>query len=365
MVKFANTRSRRAGMGQSLRGRQSQTVKARYVAKPRRGLRGSGKTLYNRRVKSGMNPRAMLNIAPGVGGQTSFSHKFRPDRRALTMEKVGGLNQYSVNQSHRIDVASGFQNALCLELASAILLRSIMGTLPLGQNKLNQYALRGVTSVLQIANNSSAGAHIDIYDIVYKRSTPESYNNMSGVLVSPVDALSLWRQGLQDQDVSFNVDAWKQLLCKPTAATMFRDYAKVLRCKRILLGSGSTHEHRVRISHNKVVSTDLIAAQGQPGDLGNNQVYAISGYTYSTLVVAYGTPCSTGSDIIPGGEGSVIVSTAPLAIDVVQQNQYDYTWVYNVANTWRATDNLSSFAPGAGQIVAPAFAVGPVQIASP
>jgi len=77
--------------------------------------------------------------------------------------------------------------------------------------------------------------------------------------------------------------------------------------------------------------------------------------------VAWGTPASSGSD----SAGTVVVSTAPLAIDCVYQVQYNYTWVEDNTNTWNSTDNLSSFAPGVAQIAYPATTIGTVTIASP
>lgn len=355
----------RVSFGRRLRGRSAPATRAVTVrrspypgSRTRLGLRGSAKTLFNRRVKPGMNPRAMLNIAPGVGGQTQLNHKFRPDRRAFTMEKVGARNSYSTNAAYRIDVASGFQQAEIKQTADAPTLGLIMSTLNNGTH-IGQYALANVNAVFSIANNSSSSAHIDVYDIVYKRSTPTVYTNFHGTVFNQNEAFTLWRGGLQDQDTAGLATAYEQLMCKPTASRMFNDYVKVLRCKRILLGSGSTHEHRVNLRYNKVISSDVIGTNSN--STVNNGIYCLQGLTHSCMIVAYGSPASTGSSM---GDG-VLVSTAPVAIDVVYQAQYNYTWVSDATNTWNSQDNLSSFAPGLGQQVVPAFAVAAAVISSP
>jgi hypothetical protein len=329
---------------------------------PRKNLRGAyrPKSMYNRRQKPGVSAYRQLNIAPGVGGQTSFRHRWTPDRRALTMERVGAINAYSVNASVRIDVPSGFQNAFCFDIAQETLLRQIMSASTTGAiQTMNQYALASQTTVFQFANNSTSGAHVDIYDVVYKRDTPVSFTNGTGSTYTKNSALTFWQAGLQDQDTASAATAWQQILCKPSASRTFRDYVKVLKVRRILMGAGSTHEHRVSTTYNKLISSDLVNNGG--GALGSSGVYNFRNISQGVLIVAYGNPCSSGSD----EAGNVVVSTAPLAIDCVQQQQYNYTWVNDKSNTWNATDNLSSFAPGVGNIIAPAWLNTAVQISSP
>ena len=328
----------------------------------------SGRTAFRKRFPASRrhrlksaNPMRSFNISPGVGGQTFVKHHFRPDRRAYAIEKVGANNTYSVSAATRLDVLSGYQNSVGFDTAGNDTLKIIMGTIPVtGLATINQYVLKNTLSVLSIANNSTSGCHMDLYDVIYKRSTPREMANVTGTVQANVIANDLWRLGMQDQDVASQANAKDNLLVLPTAARTFNDYCKVVRKRRILLAAGSTHEHRQTLIHNKLVSTDLIGANGfAVGQFGSNQVYLMSGFAMTTLIVCYGNPTSEPTDL------GTVVSTAPLAVDIVYQAQYNFTWVNDKQNTTNIQDGLQSFAPGVGQIVAPAFAVGPVQIASP
>lgn len=363
MANLRGTRSRRPA-------RANRTGRNRPAI--RTYLRGSNSFLprltSGRRVRPSrrhVGPRAMnrvMNIAPGVGGQTYCKFHFRPDRKAFYMEKVGANNTYSTNYAQRLNVLDGFQNAIGLDTASNNVLRAIMATTPISAgNTINQYVLKNSMNVLQIANNSTASAHIDIYDIVYKRNTPYQYTGTDGTVYGTPDAVQMWETGLQSQDVASSVDAWKNLMVTPGASRVFNDYCRVIRRKRILLGAGSTHEHRSTATYNKLVSTDLIGNNGSVGNFGENLVYLMSGFAHTTMVVAYGSPASVRIEGFP----DAIVSTAPLAIDVVYQAQYNFTWVNDKQNTTNIVDNLITFAPGTASNVAPAYNVGLIQFSSP
>lgn len=276
-----------------------------------------------------------INIAPGVGGLSAFSKRFRPDRRALTIEKVGSINQYTYNRGFRLPVSTGFQNAAAFNIATNVDLQLLMSKTVPTNLFLNQFVLRNATSTLAIANNSTAACHLDIYDIVYKRNTPLGLITSNNTQYNLVDAASLWAAGMEDQDVNHSTTAYQNLMVLPSASRFYRDYTVVLKKRRMLLAAGATHEHRVRLSYNKLISTDLIGSNGA-GANGNNQVFMIQNLGYTTLIVAYGTPVSGAN------EGNPFVSTAPLAIDCVQQTQYDYTWVKDGSNTWTVQDNLVS-----------------------
>lgn len=308
------------------------------------------------------DPRRVMNIAPGVGGQSGAQFRFRPDRKCFYMEKVGANNTYSVNYAQRLNVLDGFQNAIGLDTASNNVLRAIMGTTPIGaDNTLNQYALKNSLNVMQIANNSTSGAHIDIYDIVYKRNMPLSWTATDGSVYGTPDAVQAWQIGMQAQDQASSVDAWKNLMVTPGASRTFNDYCKIIKRTRLLLGAGSTHEHRSTATYNKLVSTSVIGANGLVGSVGNNQVYLTAGFAHTTMVVAYGSPASSRIEGFP----DVVVSTAPLAIDVVYQAQYNFTWVNDKQNTTNIVDNLVTFAPGTAANIAPAYINAPIVFSTP
>lgn len=344
---------------------------------PLRSLRGSypglrnaasrvrrrpARTLYNRRTKGSFNPRRVLNIAPGVGGNTNYNKNWKISPKIKAMERVGALNAYSINKASRLDILSGFQDAQCFEIASVPTLLSMMSTVPSGgqPDAPKQYVLVSATAVFQIANNSLAAAHIDLYDILYKRDTTTQYVDLTGAAWGPLNALNAWRGGMHDQDQASSLTAFKQLMCKPNSSRNYRDYVNQKLAKHIMLAAGATHEHRVKLNYNRLVDSALLGANS-PLTVTGTGIYALANFTHSLLINAYGTPASTGSDTL----GSVVVSTAPLAIDIIQQVQYNYTWVSDTTNTWNSVDNLSSFATGTAQIAYPATNIGTVQIASP
>ena len=332
MANLRGTRSRRTTRSvRSVSLRGSNPYLPRLSAarrRPKASRRHAGKpNALNRQI----------NIAPGVGGLSSFSKRFRPDRRAMTIEKVGAVNQYTYNRGFRLNVSTGFQNAAAFNVATNQDLQLLMSKTVPTNLYLNQFVLRNATSSLAIANNSTAACHLDIYDIVYKRATPLQLINSNSQTIDLLDAQSLWLSGMQDQDVNHSYTAYQNLMVLPSASRTFREYTVVLKRRRMLLAAGATHEHRVRLSYNKLISTDLIGSNGG-GAIGNNQVFMLQNLGYTTMIVAYGTPVS-GTQ-----EGNSFVSTAPLAIDCVQQTQYDYTWVKDGSNTWSIQDNLVSIA---------------------
>jgi len=321
--------SRKTGMGMRLRTR-SMTQLA-----------------YRRKRNAG--PNNMVNVAPGVAGQTRFNKTWRASPRVRTMEKVAAANYYSTNIALRTSALGGFQEVASFDVARADALLYIAGLTPTNSATVSnpkQFILESATVVVSFANNSLSGAHLDIWDVIYNRDTTSQYNNVSAPSVNQGALKSdiAWKAGLQDQTFGNPANAYATLMTKPQNSRLFRDYCRALQTKRIMLASGSTHEHRIKLNFNKLVDTALINNVGLYGGTG---IACLQNLTYSTLYAVYGMPASSGSQ----AGGSLVVSTAPVALDIVFQVVYKYTYVSDNTNSMYEIDNLSSFIPGAQNIV--------------
>lgn len=327
------TRSTRRG---NLRGtRRHPALRARRPPPKKRGnLRGTVGRKASHRKQSGF-----MNIAPGVAGQSNFSSRLRASKKVTAMERVGASNTYTTNSTQRILCNSGFQGIQEFAASDYDALHYIMQLQPSGTAvPPTQYVLNSCTNTLSIANNSLTGGHVDIYDIFYKRDTTSNYQNNSGTTFGKGRAIAFFQGGMQDQDsTTHDINAYAFLKTTPSASRAFRDSCKVVKRTRILLAAGSTHEHTVNLSPNRLIDSSLI------GINNGQKLNMVHGLSYSCMVVGYGLPASAGS----AGAGTLVISTAPLALDCVWQQQYRYTFVQDNVNNFFYVDNLSSFAPGA------------------
>ena len=354
--------------------RSAGTKKA---AAKRASLRGAAKAALRYQAK-GLRSNALSSrrivVPTAQGGATSASrcvvlHKKKKMTTASLMRRIGAPNFYVRQLGQQFVAQQGFQNANAFSWNSLQDLNTMLNTVPDNiaaplQNlfKTNRYELSSMTGEMLLTNSSLATAYVEIYDIVCKKNDSGNFGSVPNNPLALNDPVNAWFQGVADltQTPTNPFPNWQIIKSLPYDSQLFNTYFKVVKRHHIGMPQGSTHRHTVNLDVGKILDGEYIQSMGQQNQQSATSAAAtlqrnLAGITMWSMVVAYGQPAST--PITEPTPQATVVTTARVAIDVVQSLRYKYTWIQDTTRSGLFTDNLSSLpgeqvvSIGAGQIV--------------
>jgi len=310
----------------------------------------------------GRNPVPGALIRNLNGSLTESSALYVKNRATPALRMSETLTQHQIytdQTSARIDGAYGFQNSMSFGMADNLALTVLAKQLSKSSainnydpNALlhptipNKWLLESGQFAWNLANVSTAPVEVILYDIVPKRDIP--YENIfsggnAATTYTPEQYPHLyWNDGsLMNNGLPAGTTPYpsQSIGARPTDATIFNDYFKIVGKKRILLSQGGVHRHTISVKFNKFVDTAMC---NPTGNFGNNKITAWRNVTHYLMVQTIGLPLSS-------AEAPVNITTSDQHVDVVGSYRFKFSAVQNSLAYVNNADSLTS--PAIGTIV--------------
>jgi len=288
------------------------SVRPRLSVKPKtRSL-----TLVQRRRKhnQGRNP---IQNPGGIITQTRFSTYRKALFGAKVRKAASAPNYEIINGPGAFEALSGFQGAASGSIFTQAALLRILNAMPnpAGQpvgNFTRRFLLERIEQKVTYTNASSASCILDLYQIVVKQD-----NDL-------VSALTAWQDGVQmETALPAGTPPWAVLGIKPWHSQRFKEFFQVVKSYSINLSPGASHQHTSLITPNVIMKEQRIR---------ENNCY--KGLTQFVLAVVKGVPVCDDADV------PRLVSTAPIKIDLVTENNTKYRWITDVDTDLYITNGL-------------------------
>lgn len=329
-------------------------LRRRRGAKIHRRVRpvGSGST-YSAFIKRHMCPRRVYNEYKMKQPLVLTTHY--PQR----VEDVsGGFQATAVFPIYRVDTdISG-----CIDMCNATDSSYRNWTAPAVNNNVSSGAkvfLEKVNAEFMITNQNLANVFVDIYDISVRRdigttdcADPASAwdfgteNIMYGVGGDPAT-----HQGTSAVPYAFLGN--RILGTMPMQSPLFTQYYKIDKITHVELGQGRSHAHRVLYSPRRMLSNEVFQQSVLQG------ITQLRNLTRWVMIVAKGAPVDRVSS-------SSTVTTAPIALDVVESREYftkcvprdypGYTFTDSLYHSATGVADFDLANPGSGTVTADAEA---------
>lgn len=324
MVKFSDLPIlARLGMGvRSSRTRNAyrpgKVNKSRKAAAVRTAprTRVAAKTLtkydYNQRRSHGpiQNPGNIIT-------QSLFSSYRKPLFSAKVRKSASSPNFEVINGPANFEALSGFQGAASSSIFTQAALLRILNAMPAAGpvgNFTRRFLLERIENKIIYTNASSASAILDIYQISAKQDSDLS------------SALAAWQDGVtMETTLPAGTPPWAVLGIKPWHSQRFKEFFKVVSHKVVNLAAGASHQHTTLLTPNVIMKEQRIR---------ENLNYR--GLTQFVLAVVRGVPVCDDADV------PRLVSTAPIQIDMVIENNTKYRWITDVDTDLYISNNMTT-----------------------
>lgn len=249
--------------------------------------------------------------------QSRFVSYRKPTFPAKVRKSASSPNFEIINGPGNFEALSGFQGAasgsLFTQAALLRILNAMPATAPAG-NFTRRFLLERIEQKVTYTNASSASCILDIYQIVCKQDND---------LVSPLTA---WQDGVtMETSLPAGTPPWAVLGVKPWHSQRFKEFFGVAAHRSVNLAAGASHQHTVMLSPNQIMKEQRIR---------ENNCY--KGLTSFVLAVVKGVPVCDDADV------PRLVSTAPIQIDIVTENNTKYRWISDTDTDLYITNGLTT-----------------------
>lgn len=322
MVKFGVHAFGPMALGAMLaRGRTRNAYRPAKVNKSRKApalaprARTVSKVLTMVQRKRKQENRKPIQNPGGIITQSKYV-SYRKAQFGANVRKAASAPNYEViNGPGNFEALSGFQGAasgsIFTQAALLRILNAMPTTAPVG-NFTRRFLLERIEQKVIYTNASSASAILDIYQISCKAD-----NDL-------VSALTAWQDGVtMETSLPAGTPPWAVLGIKPWHSQRFKEFFQVSRHYTVNLAAGASHQHTTMLSPNVILKEQRIR---------ENNCYA--GLTQFVLAVVKGVPVCDDADV------PRLVSTAPIKIDIVTENNTKYRWISDTDTDLYITNNL-------------------------
>lgn len=193
-----------------------------------------------------------------------------------------------------------------------------MATVPTNNEKLSSTVHIGTMNVqTTFTNQEIATSYLTIYEI-------EPRFHMSSAILPAL----YWQLGLHQQSDT-TTDYYTFAYEKPFKSKLFCCYFKVMKSIEIELGAGQSHKHSSTYHINKPLHGCLCNSAASFGTL--------KGFTKYRMYVVSGTPVNDSNVSLVGN-----VSTSTVALDVVNNITYNFTYAASTRAKYFMSDGMSA-----------------------
>lgn len=320
MVKFAvGFRGRTVRLENPRRGGVAYSRKRtgpRLAAAKRTAARTASKTMLTRPRQR--EPLRMPIQNPGNIITQSLFSAYRKAKFGAAVRKVASSPNFEViNGPGNFEALSGFQGAASGSIFTQAALLRIINAMPAANpvgNFTRRFLLERIEQKVTYTNASSASCVLDIYQVAVKQDND---------LVSPLTA---WQDGVTMETLlPAGTPPWAVLGIKPWHSQRFSEFFKVVSHKIVNLAAGASHQHTTLLSPNVIMKEQRIR---------ENNMY--KGLTQFVLAVVKGVPVCDDADV------PRLVSTAPIQIDIVTENNTKYRWINDTDTDLYITNGLTT-----------------------
>lgn len=304
LVPISGSSSGRAqGYGQSVAIQRMQRMKQRSKS-------------YTRSRSRSRTPSESIPVSAGDGCSNSYYKSVqRFHRKASLIKRIGGTQHYTYNFSARMNATTGNQAVSHFTTATSDQLNEMALTIP-GVNNTTELILGRIDNEFMITNMSEASVFVDLYEVVPRYVIDTAFNPAlamnSGIL-----------------DVSGSTAGATSLSTTPYMSPIFTTLYRINKRVRVELPQGRTHVHKSNYLTGQNFDRELFNVFGGSKYVRN--------FSKSLLVIASGQPINDQAD-------NTKVSTAAVAIDVVQKTRFQFHYNNPTNRTYRFTTLLPAIA---------------------
>lgn len=287
----------------------------------------SGRARYSRTYKYKSPAYSRKVVSHAGNGSTKTSYTSGTKRMSRDMYNLFKNNQeYIIGQlsSQRIDSNSyGRQFVGELGIFNAYssytdMLSKAMPTAPtLNERYTSTVHVGTINATSTFTNQEATTSYLTIYEIEPRFHMPSSF--------SPT---LFWQIGLQRQ-TDTTTDFYTYVYEKPFKSHQFCCYFKVTKSFDIELAAGQSHKHESTYHINKALHGCI------PTSASVNAL--MRGFTKFQLYVASGTPINDSNVSLVGN-----VSTSTIAIDVVNNINYNFTYAPALRAKYSMSDGMAA-----------------------
>lgn len=243
---------------------------------------------------------------------------YRKAQFGAAVRKAASAPNYEViNGPGNFEALSGFQGAASGSMFTQGALLRILNAMPTpapAGNYARRFLLERLENKITYTNASSASCVLDLYQVVCKAD-----NDLTS-------ALAAWQDGvIMETTLPAGTPPWAVLGIKPWHSQRFKEFFKIVHTKTINLAAGASHQHTTILSPNVILKEQRIR---------ENNCYA--GLTQFVLAVVKGVPVCDDADV------PRLVSTAPIQVDIVTENNTKYRWISDTDTDLYITNNLTT-----------------------
>lgn len=267
--------------------------------------------LFRKRKSSSIHAKVQNAGANGSTFQKTMFGSRLCSKRVALIKKLGSRNQFTYTQSAIVLSAIGKQNYGEFPFTSFTDLKAMADAMGIGgdnsdSNKnTNDWVLGNQYNKIEISNQGSSMAYVDLYLYVCRRDTDSTPSE-------------LWLEGNQEQQGNAGVTLTQPGLV-PIGHDRISTFYKMKKVIHHSIKPGETHTQVIEINHNKLVHNELLWAQ----DAQDTGAFNLGGYTYYMLAVCRGS-----------GAAEAETDAATIAPSSVV-----FTFFKNLTATWLADQN--------------------------
>lgn len=269
---------------------------------------------YPRRPRQARGP---IQNPGNIITQSKYSSYRKAMFGAAVRKAASSPNYEVINAPGNFEVLSGFQGAASSSLFTQAALLRIINAMPVAQpagNFTRRFLLERLEQKITYTNASSASATLDLYQVAVKQD-----NDL-------VSALTAWQDGVtMETTLPAGTPPWAVLGIKPWHSQRFKEFFKIVSHRAVNLAAGASHQHTVVLTPNVIMKEQRIR---------ENNMY--KGLTQFVLAVVKGVPVCDDADV------PRLVSTAPIQIDIVTENNTKYRWISDVDTDLYITNGLTT-----------------------
>lgn len=233
----------------------------------------------------------------GTGGQYSYFN----GKKGVSFLNPSVLSEIAPQVYTNVQ-ASQLKSAVSLQAVSVplTLFSPTLATAVLSDN-ISRLLYDHATGDVTVNNIYLSNLYMIIYDCVARRDSGSAYT---------ADPLSSWSQGDTDTGVS---TSYTKLGSTPWQTELFNQFWEVKQVTNIVLGSGATHVHKVRLRPHASIS----------GARAKYNASQLSGLTYCCMVEIHGSPANdttTQTQVSVGVAGLNIISDKEEYLKLLKNN---------------------------------------------
>lgn len=304
--------------GATYRAYQGPRARPRLATAKRTAARTASKTMLTQPRQRRALRMPLQN--PGNIITQSLYTAYRKAQFGAAVRKVASSPNYEViNGPGNFEALSGFQGAVSGSIFTQAALLRILNAMPNpagvpAGNFTRRFLLERIEQKVTYTNASSASCVLDLYQVAVKQD-----NDL-------VSALTAWQDGvIMETSLPAGTPPWAVLGIKPWHSQRFKEFFKIVYSKSVNLAAGASHQHTTVLSPNMIMKEQRVR---------ENNCY--KGLTQFVLAVVKGVPVCDDADV------PRLVSTAPIQVDIVTENNTKYRWISDTDTDLYITNNLTT-----------------------